>query len=193
MWPPTKEVTMSRHTLVEVAFALLRVPCSRHRPELLPNLWQPRFSVRKLPGHFLQMSQVVWRLLSHLAEKRLDLAEHGQEFSIGSVEHLLIDGLEHDQRGRHVPIADDHATPGALLPHEGLGDLLVGRRVELPDEPGTGLSQDGLPPQVEQLQDQVRTLGWCRHGLGWLSLLSGAQCIRACNEHLVSGVPGASS
>ena len=91
---------MSRHTLalVEVALALRRLLCSRHRPELFPQLRQTSIRVRKLTGHLLQMSQEVRVLFSHLSAERLDLGEHRQQLTIGGIEHLLIDGLEHDER-----------------------------------------------------------------------------------------------
>ena len=60
---------------VDVSLARLRLPRVRHCSEPLSQLRQTSVSVRKLTGDFLEMSQEVRGLFTHLSEERFDLAE----------------------------------------------------------------------------------------------------------------------
>ena len=118
----------------------------------------------------------------HLCEKRLNLTECGEDLAMRRAERIAVNGARGDQRGSHVPIAENHAERGVALPADGRNELGETLGVELNQEPGARLSQNGFAAKVEQLKIQLSTLERCRHN----DLIVLASSITSSTHHVSS-------
>src|SRR5215469_9696105 len=75
-----------------------------------------------------------------------------------AAECIAVNRARGDNRGSHVPIAENHAERGVALAANCRNEVGETLRIELAQEPRARLSQNWFAAKVEQLKIQLSTL-----------------------------------
>ncbi|HEY6448116.1 MAG TPA: hypothetical protein VIY53_16785 [Acidobacteriaceae bacterium] len=92
---------------------------------------------------------------AELRQEGVDLGEGRDDLGVRGEESRVVDGARGDQGCGHIPVAEDHTEPGVVYSADGGHQFIERRGVEFAGEPGTGLAQQGLAAEIEELKIEL--------------------------------------
>ena len=136
----------------------------QHRAHASRRRIDPLASIGHIQSQPFQIGECV-RIAKHFPQLRqegLNFTEHENEFTVGVIEHLLVDRTVPHEGTSHIPIGRDHADKPTLGAHHATDEFLKGWRIE-GKEKVARLAHCFFAALIVQSQDELSALKRCRH------------------------------